>query len=163
MSARERSIWAVKPLPIPRKTPVGQLAGSEDGGPAQHLADDDPGRIAFRRDLDRLPDADVGDVALDDLGADDARGLGLKIEHGRDVQGRGAGARVGVAAHDPAIHGRADDGQFEIVLGLGQTGAGGLDRRALRLQARFGGGDLVTRLIHALGGDEVGRDQARWC
>src|SRR5690606_21398215 len=124
-----------------------------------HLADIDLGRIAFRGDLHGLVDGDVRDVGLDDLGAGDARGGRLQIEHVRHVQGRGAGAGVGVATHDATVGGRADDGQFDVVCGLITTGAGALHRRLLRAEAGLGLGDGVAGLVHALGGDEVGGDQ----
>lgn len=86
-------------------------------------------------------------------------GVGLQIEHVRHVQGRGAGAGVGVAAHDAAVSGGANDRQLDVVGGLVAAGAGGLHSRLLRAEPRLGRGDGVAGLVQALGGDEVGRDQ----
>ena len=70
----------------------------------------------------RLADRDERLVALGHLGAHDALAGRLEVEHRRDVQGRGADAGVGVAAHDHAVDRRADDGLLERVAGLGELG-----------------------------------------
>ncbi len=123
------------------------------------MADIGLGRIGFRNDFRFLADIDVRDRAFDDFRADDVRNGRFEIEQGRDVQGRGAGARIGVATDDLAVHRRAGEGQVFVILRLGQLRLGGLHGGLLRTKRGIGSGDGVLGLVELLLGDEVGRRQ----
>ncbi len=83
----------------------------------------------------------------------------FEIEHGRDVQGRSADARLGVTANDLAVHRRTDFRQLLVILGLGQAGTRRGNRRALRLERRLGAVDRILGGVELLLGNEVRRRQ----
>ena len=88
------------------------------------------------------------------------RGRWPDERHRRHIEGRSARTRIGVAAHDGARRRRADDIEFDLIVGLGELRADQLVRRLLRFQLcpDLPGG--VLRLFVVLLRGRVLRDKA---
>jgi len=166
------TLWPIRKGPTPTRRPPRppghRSARTDHRKPASGAEDrrltQDPARIGLRRigfcrHLNRLAKSHEGQGGFGHFSPDDPRRRRLKVKQGRDVQGRGPGARIGVAAGDAAISRRPDDGQVFIVEGLGQGRLGRADVCPLGLEIGLGLTDGVIGLIQLLTCDEVGGDQ----